>query len=115
MTPTRSTGADYSRKPAMLPGMQPPVTHVVGARPNFVKAAPVIAALERRGIAQRLVHSGQHYDPGLSDVFFEDLGLPAPDVSLGVGSGTQAAQTAALLVALESALEDPIPSLVVVY
>ena len=99
----------------MLPGMQAPVTHVVGARPNFVKAAPVIASLGRRGIAQRLFHTGQHYDAGLSDVFFRDLGLPAPDVSLGVGSGTQAGQTAALLVALDDALGAPSPSLVVVY
>jgi UDP-N-acetylglucosamine 2-epimerase (non-hydrolysing) len=99
----------------MLPGMHPPVAHVVGARPNFVKAAPVITALARRDVPQRLIHTGQHYDAGLSDVFFRDLDLPLPDVSLGVGSGTQAGQTAALLVALEGALADPVPSLVVVY
>lgn len=89
--------------------------HVVGARPNFIKAAPVIAALGALGVPQRIVHTGQHYDPLMSDVFFEDLGIPAPDVSLGVGSGTQAHQTAALLTALEDAFHAHRPARVVVY
>ena len=63
------------------------VAHVVGARPNFMKAAPVIRALERAGVAQAIIHSGQHYDAAMSDVFFRDLGLPVPDRNLGVGSG----------------------------
>ena len=93
----------------------PTLAHVVGARPNFVKAAPVIRALSARGVAQRLVHTGQHYDPLLSDVFFRDLELPAPDVSLGVGSGSQGRQTAALLVALEDEFMARTPTRVVVY
>lgn len=89
--------------------------HVVGARPNFIKAAPVIAALRALGVSQRVVHTGQHYDPLLSDVFFHDLGIPAPDVSLGVGSGSQAHQTGALLAALEDAFLAQRPAWVVVY
>jgi UDP-N-acetylglucosamine 2-epimerase (non-hydrolysing) len=91
------------------------VAHVVGARPNFMKAAPVIRALGERGVAQRIVHTGQHYDATMSDVFFADLGLPEPDLNLGVGSGTQAGQTAALMVALEGAFADIDPVLAVVY
>lgn len=92
-----------------------PLVHVVGARPNFVKAAPVIRALERAGVEQRVIHTGQHYDAGLSGVFFVDLDLPDPDRNLGVGSGSQARQTAALLLALEEAFEEEAPALVVVY
>ena len=91
------------------------VAHVVGARPNFMKAAPVVRALAARGIEQRLVHTGQHYDEALSAVFFRDLGLPEPDLNLGVGSGSHAGQTAALLVALEQAFAELEPALVVVY
>ena len=91
------------------------VAHVVGARPNFMKAAPVIRALETRHVAQTVIHTGQHYDAGLSDVFFRDLGLPEPEINLGVGSGTQAGQTAALMVALEGAFGTVDPGLVVVY
>jgi UDP-N-acetylglucosamine 2-epimerase (non-hydrolysing) len=89
--------------------------HVVGARPNFVKAAPVIRALAGAGVAQRVVHTGQHYDEALSGVFFAELELPAPDLNLGVGSGTHARQTAALLVALEEAFEALQPALVIDY
>jgi UDP-N-acetylglucosamine 2-epimerase (non-hydrolysing) len=91
------------------------VAHVVGARPNFMKAAPVIRALRARGIDQRVIHTGQHYDAALSDVFFRDLGLPEPDLNLEVGSGTQAGQTAALMVALERAFGELEPALAVVY
>jgi UDP-N-acetylglucosamine 2-epimerase (non-hydrolysing) len=98
-----------------LPSSTPVLTHIVGARPNFVKAAPVIRALAGLGVPQRIVHTGQHYDPLLSDVFFRDLELPAPDVSLGTGSGSQARQTAALLVALEDEFLATAPSRVVVY
>jgi UDP-N-acetylglucosamine 2-epimerase (non-hydrolysing) len=91
------------------------VVHVVGARPNFIKAGPVLRGLEQRGANQALVHTGQHYDAAMSDVFFQELGLPAPDVNLGVGSGTQAGQTAALMVALEEAFARLEPALVVVY
>lgn len=93
----------------------PSLVHIVGARPNFIKAAPVVRALAQLGVPQRIVHTGQHYDPLLSDVFFRDLALPTPDVSLGVGSGSQATQTAALLVALEGVMQAERPSAVVVY
>lgn len=91
------------------------VAHVVGARPNFMKAAPVIRALADRGITQRVIHTGQHYDATMSDVFFTELGLPEPDLNLGVGSGTHAAQTAALMVALERPFLDGDLSLGIVY
>ena len=91
------------------------VAHVVGARPNFMKAAPVIRALAARGVDQRLVHTGQHYDDALSAVFFRDLDLPRPDLDLGVGSGSHAAQTAAIMVALERAFAEIRPALAVVY
>jgi UDP-N-acetylglucosamine 2-epimerase (non-hydrolysing) len=91
------------------------VAHVVGARPNFMKAAPVIRALADRGISQTIIHTGQHYDAAMSDVFFRDLGLPEPDLNLGVGSGSQAGQTAALMVALEKAFAADRPAIAVVY
>jgi UDP-N-acetylglucosamine 2-epimerase (non-hydrolysing) len=86
----------------------------VGARPNFMKAAPLLEALRRAGCRVRLVHTGQHYDQEMSDVFFRDLGMPAPDVSLGVGSGTHAEQTGQIMVAFETVLLDARPDLVVV-
>jgi UDP-N-acetylglucosamine 2-epimerase (non-hydrolysing) len=89
--------------------------HVIGARPNFIKAAPVIRALRERGVEQRVVHTGQHYDDRMSDVFFRELDLPPPDVYLGVGSGTHAEQTAATMAGLERAWADHPPALVVVY
>jgi len=93
----------------------PQVVHVTGARPNFPKAAPVIRALEAHGIRQVLIHTGQHYDPVMSEVFFQQLGLPEPDVNLGVGSGTHAHQTAKVMMALEDMfIADP-PDLVIVY
>jgi UDP-N-acetylglucosamine 2-epimerase (non-hydrolysing) len=80
-------------------------THVVGARPNFMKVAPVMRALSARpGVVQRLVHTGQHYDAALSDVFFADLDLPRPDLSLGVGSMPHGAQTGAVLQLFEQVL-----------
>ncbi len=95
--------------------MAVPVLHITGARPNFPKAAPVLRALAELGIAQRLVHTGQHYDQAMSEVFFRELGLPEPDVNLGVGSGSHATQTAAVMVELEQLfLRDP-PQLVLVY
>jgi UDP-N-acetylglucosamine 2-epimerase (non-hydrolysing) len=93
------------------------VLHVVGARPNFMKIAPVMEGLRsgaHEGISQRLLHTGQHYDEKMARVFFEELGLPRPDRDLGVGSGSQAEQTAALLVGLERAIAEERPDLVVV-
>lgn len=89
--------------------------HIVGARPNFMKAAPVVAAATDLGDDPYLVHTGQHYDEALSDVFFRQLRLPEPNVDLGVGSGSHAAQTAALMTALESTFLDLAPQKVVVY
>ncbi|MEV5746821.1 UDP-N-acetylglucosamine 2-epimerase (non-hydrolyzing) [Actinoallomurus sp. NPDC052308] len=91
------------------------MAHVLGARPNFVKAAPVIAALSSTGREQRVIHTGQHYDERMSEVFFRDLGLPEPDVNLEVGSGSHAAQTAAIMVALEKEFIERSPELVMVY
>jgi UDP-N-acetylglucosamine 2-epimerase (non-hydrolysing) len=90
--------------------------HVVGARPNFMKVAPVIrAACARPGIHQVLVHTGQHYDHAMSDAFFRDLDLPAPDVNLGVGSGTHATQTGRIMVEFEPVLDQHRPDWVLVY
>lgn len=83
----------------------PEVLLVVGARPNFMKAAPILAEIVRRGrLAASLLHTGQHYDERMSRLFFEELGLPEPDVDLGVGSGTHAEQTAEVMVRFEAHL-----------
>jgi UDP-N-acetylglucosamine 2-epimerase (non-hydrolysing) len=89
--------------------------HVTGARPNFPKAAPVIRALSEHAVPQLLVHTGQHYDRRLSDIFFRQLGLPEPDINLGVGSGSHARQTAAVMVGLEELIVARTPAVVVVY
>jgi UDP-N-acetylglucosamine 2-epimerase (non-hydrolysing) len=91
------------------------VAHVTGARPNFPKAAPVIRALDSLGVQQQLVHTGQHYDERMSEVFFRQLGLPEPDVDLGVGSDTHARQTAAIMTGLEDLFAPRPPAVVVVY
>lgn len=91
------------------------VIHITGARPNFPKAAPVMRSLELRGVRQQLVHTGQHYDEAMSKVFFRQLGLPRPDIDLGVGSGSHAVQTAAIMTGLEALFLDARPALVVVY
>jgi UDP-N-acetylglucosamine 2-epimerase (non-hydrolysing) len=92
------------------------ILHVVGARPNFMKAAPVLHALRTRpGMRQTLVHTGQHYDKNLSDVFFSQLEIPAPDVNLGVGSSTHARQTADIMTGLEPVLLERKPDIVLVY
>jgi UDP-N-acetylglucosamine 2-epimerase (non-hydrolysing) len=90
--------------------------HVVGARPNFMKAAPVLRALGAHpGVRQTLVHTGQHYDAKMSDVFFQELGIAAPDVNLQVGSGTHAQQTAAIMTAFEPVVLERKPDMVLVY
>ncbi len=92
------------------------VLHVVGARPNFMKVAPVLTALRSRAtVAQVLVHTGQHYDVNMSDVFFEQLEIPSPDFNLAVGSGTHATQTAQIMMRLESVIVEQRPDLVLVY
>lgn len=90
------------------------VLHVAGARPNFMKVAPVLRALGDRGITNVLVHTGQHYDPLMSAAFFDDLGLPEPDVHLAVGSGTHAEQTAKIMERLEPVVSREDPDLVIV-
>ncbi len=87
---------------------------VVGARPNFVKMAPIISEINRRGMPQIFVHTGQHYDEKMSAVFFDELKMPRPDVYLGVGSGSHAQQTARVMTAFEPVLIDHDPKLVVV-
>lgn len=89
--------------------------HVVGTRPNFVKAAPVVRALLDSGVDPLLIHTGQHFDPELSAVFFDELGLPEPDRNLEIGSGRHGAQTAQLLVALEELMATTPVDRVVVY
>jgi UDP-N-acetylglucosamine 2-epimerase (non-hydrolysing) len=91
------------------------VAHITGARPNFPKAAPVIRALDSLRVEQQLVHTGQHYDERMSEVFFRQLGLPEPDVDLGVGSDTHARQTAAIMTGLEDLFTSRPPAVVVVY
>ena len=92
------------------------VLHVVGARPNFMKVAPVLSALRaHEHVAQMLVHTGQHYDANMSDVFFEQLGIPAPDVNLAVGSGSHTWQTAEIMMRLEPVLQEAKPDIVLVY
>ena len=86
---------------------------MVGARPNFMKVAPVWKAIAARGaLKQKLVHTGQHYGPKMSEVFFSDLGIPPPDVHLGVGSGTHAEQTARAMLALEPVFASERPDLI---
>lgn len=85
------------------------ITLIAGARPNFMKVAPIIKAIKQaeaggKDMHYRLVHTGQHYDKNMSDTFFEELGIPAPDVNLGCGGGTQAEQTAHIMVAFEQDL-----------
>jgi UDP-N-acetylglucosamine 2-epimerase (non-hydrolysing) len=92
---------------------------IVGARPNFMKIAPVIREIERRAregkvISYRLVHTGQHYDRNMSGSFFEELGIPEPDVNLNVGSGTQAEQTAGIMTGYERLLMEKKPDLCIV-
>jgi UDP-N-acetylglucosamine 2-epimerase (non-hydrolysing) len=91
------------------------VLSVVGTRPNFMKIAPVVRALaEQGGVEHTLVHTGQHYDEAMSRVFFRELGLPEPDVYLGIGSGSHTAQTARVMSGLEHVLHDRSPDLVLV-
>ncbi len=90
--------------------------HIVGARPNFMKAAPVIlAAAQSPRLQQVLVHTGQHYDEKMSDIFFRQLGMPQPDVNLGVGSGSHAVQTAEIMTRVEPVLLAHRPDWLVVY
>lgn len=80
---------------------------IVGARPNFMKIAPILRAMEgSTSLTPTLIHTGQHYDKNLSEVFFDELGIPRPDIDLNIGSGTHAQQTANVMVAIEKVLMD---------
>ena len=91
------------------------VLTVIGARPQFVKAAAVTRALARAGVDEFMVHTGQHYDANMSDLFFSELGLPKPHLNLQVGSGTHGQQTAAILTGVERAIAAEAPEFVLVY
>ena len=95
------------------------ITLIAGARPNFMKVAPIIKAIKQKqqegaDIRYSLVHTGQHYDKNMSDTFFDELGIPQPDVNLGCGGGSQAEQTAAIMVAFERYLQEHPTDLVLV-
>jgi UDP-N-acetylglucosamine 2-epimerase (non-hydrolysing) len=91
------------------------ILHVVGARPNFVKSAPVLRALQQRGVRQTLVHTGQHYDRNMSDVFFTQLEIPEPNFNLEVGSGSHASQTAEIMRRFEPVVLECKPDITLVY
>lgn len=96
--------------------MRPKILNIVGARPNFPKMAPLMAQFAKHHdrFDAKLVHTGQHYDAQMSDVFFEQLGLPKPDIHLGVGSGSHAVQTGKIMVEFEKVVEAEKPQLVIV-
>ena len=92
------------------------ILHVVGARPNFMKVAPVLRALcQYAGVTQSLVHTGQHYDVNMSDIFFQQLGIPAPNVNLEIGSASHAQQTAQIMARFEPVVSEHKPDIVLVY
>jgi UDP-GlcNAc3NAcA epimerase len=91
------------------------IVSVVGARPQFIKSAPVSLAIKEAGFHEYLVHTGQHYDYGMSKVFFDELGLQEPSINLGVGSGTHAQQTGQMMIGIESVLMAQKPDVVLVY
>lgn len=91
------------------------IVSVVGARPQFVKLAPIAAACRQAGVGHRIVHTGQHYDANMSEVFFDELRIPTPDVNLGIGSGPHGRQTGQMLERLEQVLVDEAPDWVLAY
>ena len=99
----------------LTPGVRPRIMLVVGARPNFIKVAPIMRALRAADAFDlTLVHTGQHYDAAMNDVFFAELALPDPDIHLGVGSGSHGVQTGAVMQAIEPVIERAAPDLVLV-
>jgi len=93
------------------------IATIVGARPQFIKAAPVSRAIRasRKAVSEIIIHTGQHYDDNMSAVFFDELGIPAPDYDLGIGSASHGAQTGAMLAAIERILEREWPDWVLIY
>ena len=110
--------ADYGNEPVLPHGLKMPslkILNIVGARPNLPKIAPLLREMrEHPEITAVLVHTGQHYDEGLSDIFFRQMGIPAPRVNLEVGSGSHASQTAEILKRIEPVLEQHQPDVVLV-
>lgn len=94
--------------------MNKPIILVVGARPNFMKIAPIYAELKSRGQNLILLHTGQHYDDNMSKVFFDDLGMPKPDIYMGIGSGSHAYQTGTVMIEFEKICNENNPSMVIV-
>ena len=91
------------------------IVSIVGARPQFIKSAPVSKAIADAGHSEYKIHTGQHYDYGMSQVFFDELGLPEPSINLGLGSGTHAQQTGNMLIVIETVLLSQNPDIVLVY
>ncbi|MBF0108214.1 MAG: UDP-N-acetylglucosamine 2-epimerase (non-hydrolyzing) [Magnetococcales bacterium] len=94
--------------------MKAPILCVVGARPNFMKMAAILPALKAVGLETRLIHTGQHYDPAMKETFFRQLGIPEPDLDLGVGSGSHAVQTARIMMGFEPVIDSLQPAAVLV-
>ncbi|HIE25190.1 MAG TPA: UDP-N-acetylglucosamine 2-epimerase (non-hydrolyzing), partial [Anaerolineales bacterium] len=88
---------------------------IIGARPQFVKAAPVSKALRAAGHEEFLVHTGQHYDPQMSQIFFDEMGIPEPNINLEVGSGQHGWQTAQMLTGIEKLLLEEKPAYILLY
>lgn len=91
------------------------IATIVGARPQFIKAAPLSLALQRAGIDEAVIHTGQHYDVSMSDIFFDELGIPAPKYHLGIGSGPHGEQTGRMMEALEKVFVKDRPRCVLIY
>jgi UDP-N-acetylglucosamine 2-epimerase len=91
------------------------IVSIVGARPQFIKSAPVSKAIAKTGFQEYLVHTGQHYEYGMSQIFFEEMGIQEPNINLNVGSGTHAQQTSKMLVGIEQVLLSHKPDIVLVY
>ncbi|MDE5718343.1 MAG: UDP-N-acetylglucosamine 2-epimerase (non-hydrolyzing) [Lachnospiraceae bacterium] len=91
------------------------ITHIVGNRPQFVKLAPLYHELKKAGYEQNIIHSGQHYDENMSDIFFEELGIPVPYLNLEAGGGSHAQVTAKAMIGLEEELSGSVPNLVILY
>ncbi|GAH77323.1 unnamed protein product, partial [marine sediment metagenome] len=91
------------------------ILSIIGARPQFIKAATVSRRIRGEGIKEILVHTGQHYDFNMSDIFFQELNLPQPDYHLGVGSGSHGEQTGKMLLEIEKVLLQQKPDVALVY